>query len=249
ILTPSMVALFLVGLFVYGYKSVQTKSTDNFVWFVAFYPLFAVIVSLLIDLKRDRHIMPIIFSVAIAIGLLIDWDPIFVWVKKSILNRSLSFIVLIIVLFEMSPMQLPEDWRRFDSFWENNYFQRLIVNDRNYGVLQQAGSYLNQKTTEDEIIYVNNAGPVIGFYADRHYLFLYNYPYEQILDFLTDSTWLVEDAETYLKLTPEEKDSVLRIIGCGFTVDQVIQDSFRRIEILHKRNDVSFELCISNETS
>ncbi|MFT5193281.1 MAG: 4-amino-4-deoxy-L-arabinose transferase-like glycosyltransferase [Candidatus Promineifilaceae bacterium] len=244
ILTPTMVAIFLIGCLMLVYQSVRSKSADRFIWFVALYPFFAVAVSLLISLKRDRHIMPIIFVTAIAIGLTIDWQRLFSWTGKSVFRSSLALLVAGLILFEMSPVQIPENWNRFDQYWEDVYFQRLIINDRHYGVLQQAGVALGEKTAEDEIIVVVNEGPVVGYYADRHYLFLYTEKYDQIIEHLKHAEWLVADADIYLKLANQEKEELLKIIDCGFDLNIEIIDPFRRIEILRKNETIQFETCL-----
>lgn len=246
ILTPTFVALFLIGLVMTMIKICRSKSLDSRILFVGLFPLFAVGISLLISLKRDRHIMPILFIAAISIGLMIDWSKIFAWSRKSLINSGVALVIALLILFEMSPLQFPTQYNLVDTYFEDVYLKRLFINDRHYNVLQQAGERLSELAKDDEIIYVVNEGPVIGYYAERNYQFLYTSSFDQIINYLDRANWLVEDANTYLFLSKDEQTNLANFIQCAFEPGQPVSTEFREVRILMKKRNVEISTCLPN---
>lgn len=246
LLSPTLVLLLCLGLGTLLYRSIRERKFDRFSWFVTLYPFIAVTVSLMISLKRDRHIMPIIFFTAIAIGITIDWDSVLARLRGNRLTQGVGVLLAIFILFEISPLQLAQGMQAPAQLWEEIYFQRLVINDRHYGVLQNAGLILGEQMNEGEIAYVVNEGPVIGYYADRNYQFLYTQDYNQVMTNLDRATWLVVDSETFPKLTEDQKRDVFDVIDCHFDVFQQVSDQFRQLEILQRNEPGSLETCVSD---
>ena len=190
--------------------------------------------------------MPIIFFTAIAIGITIDWDAVLARLRGNRLTQGVGVLLAIFILLEISPLQLVQGMQAPAQRWEEIYFQRLVINDRHYGVLQKAGLILGEQMNEGEIAYVVNEGPVIGYYADRNYQFLYTQDYNQVMTNLDRATWLVVDSERFPKLTEDQKRDVFDVIDCRFDVFQQVSDQFRQLEILQRKEPGSLETCVSD---
>ena len=77
------------------------------------------------------------------------------------------------------------------------FFQRAVTNDRYYGALAGAGSYLSTHSPPDAVITVLHEATVVGYYADRNYNMLYTLPYAEAVAVLENTNYLVYDQPVF----------------------------------------------------
>jgi hypothetical protein len=199
------------------------------------YPLLAIILSLVVRLREPRHVIGIIPFVALAIGLLIDWQGIVNWLSEGkrrwLVAPGLAIVLLL--AWGLSPVRLPREGglQNLENWWEPNFQTRMFELNRYYGVLKEVGEYLAEHTPTDEIIVIVHEGTAVSFFANRPYRFLYTSDFEHVISILEDAKTLVYDRDSFFLLTDDERASVQEYIETNFVVDKLVQDEFREVTI------------------
>ena len=101
----------------------------------------------------------------------------------------------------------------------------------------QIGNHCRYVTTGhlDGLITIVRQGPIVGYYAGRPYLFLFPRPFEENMQILRESDYVVVDAVEFWQQTPEQTETVLQYIEDNFTVDQTLKDDGGQITV-YRRN-------------
>lgn len=230
VFTSGMLALLCIAIII----AISTrKKPPKLTLLALLYPAIAVGLSFVISLKEPRHIIATIPVLAVAIGLLVDWGQVFIWLKQSPPRLGLAMLVFGALAWEMSPLQLPSasEWHNIESWWHPRFAYRMFDSDRYYGIIRDTGEYIAANVPSDKLITIVHEGPVLGYYADHNYLFLYTLPLEGIIKALDDADILVVDHPVFVRLSPEEKDTVMQYIDDSFEQLRIVEDSYRRTTI------------------
>ena len=175
--------------------------------------------TFLISVKEVRHLIPLwpVAAILIGCGLVDFWRgvPRATWPAWG--RVTLTGLALIL-LFEASPLTIfPASQPAILYNWfDPPYALRVFHNDPYLTNVRQAGYYLRQVTPSNAIITVVHEGTVAGYYANRHYWLLYVLPYDQTVQVLTHSDWLLVDKEIYPNLTSQEFKDVKAYIAGHF---------------------------------
>ena len=80
-------------------------------------------------------------------------------------------------------------------------------------------------------------GPIVGYYAARPYLFLFPRPFEENMDILSRSDYVVVDAVEFWQQSPEQTEIVMQYISDNFIVDQILQDGSAQVTIYRRNSE------------
>jgi hypothetical protein len=202
-----------------------------YLWYVA----ATLLTSLVVSLKEPRYVIFLVPIASILVATAIDWGAPATGTHARAWTLALALVALV-GAWDLSPLRLvPADEPGPRRWLDPVFASRAIDSDLYYGVLAQAGRYLASKTSLDTEIAVVNEGPVVGYYADRHYTLLYTLPMADAIQTLANSEYLVYDREVFLQQTEAEIARVVDYIERNFGVERVFEDSVRRVVVYRRR--------------
>ncbi|PIE81842.1 MAG: hypothetical protein CSA11_02940 [Chloroflexi bacterium] len=210
-----LVLIFVVALLVF---LSGRQGRPPIVWVLLLYQLLVITTSLIMKLKEQRHVIGLIPVTAVAIGLMINWDNVWLWLKKHRVWLGVVIIFTIIFLWASSPLNFPQRYENSAEWWHPVIAGRLYHNDANLSPLVEAGSYLKQHSEPGEVIIVTRQGPVVGYYADRPYIFLYTRTFAENMNLLENANFLVMDSQEFWQQSAEETAQILQYIDQNFEV-------------------------------
>jgi 4-amino-4-deoxy-L-arabinose transferase-like glycosyltransferase len=191
------------------------------VWLLLLYVVLALGASLVVSLKEPRHLIGLIPAAALVVALCVNWARLWAWAVARPLTAIGAAALGVWLLFGMSPLRLPLGPERATAaaWWDPLLVDRYFYNDPRLDPIRQAGEYLRLHSPVDAVIVAVRQGPVVGYYADRSYIFLYTRPYAENVALLRDNDYLVFDRQEFWAQTPEETESLLRLIAEEFVVE------------------------------
>jgi 4-amino-4-deoxy-L-arabinose transferase-like glycosyltransferase len=202
---------------------------------LAVYPAAAIGISFVIQLKELRHIIGVIPIAALLIGTSVNRQQVLAWSKSTRRKKYALAASAVLCLLLASPFRIPTQNPASIEAWLNPiYAYRVLHNDSYYNVLRLAGIYVQEHTTLEDVITIAHEGPVVAYYADRHYRMLYTLPFEYVLQTLEQTDYLVWDHTLFLDLTNEQTEAVQDYVGKHFRIETTIQDNYRRVEIYRR---------------
>ena len=216
VISWSMAALFIVMLIIF--LSGRQKRMP-IVWMLLLYLALVVGASLVMQLKEQRHVIGLIPITAVAIGLMADWESGWTWLKERPLWQGTAVAATILLLWYISPLNFPAAYENPADWWKPSMADRLYHNDAHLTPLVEIGIYLGQQSEPGEVLVIARQGPVVGYYADRPYLFLYTETFEKNMDVLEDTNFVVLDRQEFWQQTPAETEQLLQYISENFEVD------------------------------
>jgi 4-amino-4-deoxy-L-arabinose transferase-like glycosyltransferase len=236
--------LALLLLFALLYTLLRRRKPPHIAYLFLLYLGVALGASFMMNLKETRHLMALIPSICLLIGLLLPWSSWWVWLTEDRRRLLVAAPLILLFLLSASPLKLPTSgyWRdpaaRWDptSWWDPIYGDRLLHNDNALSLAKEAGEYLATAEPRDGLITIVRQGPIVGYYAARPYLFLFPRPFEENMDILGRSDYVVVDAVEFWLQTPEETEIVMQYISDNFIVDQVLQDGSGQVTIYQRNN-------------
>lgn len=195
--------------------------------------------SFVMNLKETRHLMALIPSVCLIIGLLLPWSSWWAWLNEDRRRLLLAAPLALLFLLSASPLKVPTSgsWHDPASYWDPIYGGRLLANDDALALVKEAGEFLATAEPRDGLITVVRQGPIVGYYAARPYLFLFPRPFEENMDILSRSDYVVIDAVEFWQQTPEQTEIVLQYIDDNFTIDQILQDGSAQVTIYRRNSE------------
>lgn len=203
------------------------------------YLLLAVAGSFIVSLKEPRHWIGLL-----PVGSLLAGTGVARWLAVAERNGrrwwryGLCGALVVFLLILASPLRgVPWGEGGLLSLKSGVYRQRLAENDRFYGVLQRAGEQLAQRVPPGQVVTVAHQGTVVGYYADRPYMFLYTLPEEgvlQVLDEIEQGGYLVWDDPYFLALDQAQARRVQDRVEECFEVDQLVSEGPRQVTIYRR---------------
>lgn len=230
--------LSLLLLFALIYALVRRRKPPQITYLFLLYLGVALGASLIMNLKEMRHLMAVIPSACLLIGLLLPWSSWWAWLREDRRRLLLATAPALLFLLSASPLRPPlsGSWQEPAARWDPIYAGRLLYNDEALALVKEAGEFLQTAEPLDGLITIVRQGPVVGYYAGRPYLFLFPRPFEENMDILRRSDYVVVDAIEFWQQTPEQTETVMQYINDNFTAAQVLQDGTRQITIYRKTN-------------
>ena len=227
------VALLAVGLVVYV---LARQKRLRIIGLLLLYIVVSVLLSLVMQLKEQRHVIGLIPVTAVVIGLLVDWDGLWHWLKKRPAGLGTAVIAALIFAWSLSPLNRPPlaEWQNPQQWWSPLFVGRLFHNDPYLAPLQEAGSYLKSHVPADAMLLVNRQGPVVGYYADRSYMILYTNTYAENLAYLEHNDYLVMDAMEFWQQSTAETEQLMQYVAENFVVETVFRGGGREIVLYRK---------------
>jgi 4-amino-4-deoxy-L-arabinose transferase-like glycosyltransferase len=183
------------------------------------YAAFMIVYTLFVSVKEVRHLIPLVPVAAIlASAGLVGFLRTIRWREWPLWGRAVTIGLAIICLIDASPLNLfptkpPTSLR---DWLDVPYAARLFDNDPYLTNVRDAGEYLQSAAPADAIIQVAHEGTVAGYYAHRHYGLLYVLSYDQIIQALEHSNWLLVDQDLYPNLNADEIQRVKHYIADQF---------------------------------
>lgn len=207
------------------------------VWLLFLYLGIAIGASFLISLKEPRHVISLVPVIAMIIGMMVAWESVWVWVREKRMRLGITAVITFLFIWNISPVKVSTvlPWQQIETWWEPLFAQRIFQSQHYYGLLKETGQYLGENTPPDTVITVVHEGPVIGYYADRPYYFLYNKNQSKILAVLENTDYLVVDHQVFINLSTEEIHSVMTYIETEFELELLLKDAYRESHIYHRR--------------
>ncbi len=203
------------------------------VWLLLLYLALTLGTSLVMQLKEPRHVIGLIPVTAVAIGLMGDWDDWWARLSQRWWGQALAAGTAVIFLWFVSPLQFPAGQQTAADWWNPMLADRIFYSDARLTPMAEIGTYLAQASAPGEVITVVRQGPVVGYYADRPYLFLYTEPFDRNMSILQDSEFVVADSQEFWQQSPEETAQLWQYIAEHFVVDYVAGDG---TAVYHRRN-------------
>jgi 4-amino-4-deoxy-L-arabinose transferase-like glycosyltransferase len=231
-----VITLFIAAIF--AYLIWFRRKLPQIIWLLFLYLGLALGASFLISIKEPRHIIALVPVTAMIIGILVQWDVVWGWVRQKRSRTLLSAAVALLLIWQISPLKLPPtaQWRQAEQWWEPQFAQRIFHSQRYYSLLKETGEYLAENTPPDAVITVLHEGPVIAYYADRPHYFLYTMAYPDVMNRLEATQYLVVDDQLFFQLSPEEVGEVMAYVEAEFELDRLMQDQYRQTRIYHRKN-------------
>lgn len=201
------------------------------------YLIAAIGLSFFTRLKELRHLIGVIPVSALLVGTSIDWELLWRGSRGGWLRKSLGALAAVLVLSAASPLRVPcGDSSRLSAWLAPLYAQRVFNNDPYYNAIRLAAIYVQSHTEPQEIITVVHEGPVLGYYADRHYNMLYVLPEQSVLQALEGTNYLVWDHTVFPALRDEQIKAVQSYVEQHFSAEQIIQDRYRHVTVYRQKN-------------
>ena len=198
------------------------------------YLLLAALLSYAVQLRETRHLIALVPVASILVGLALAA----VWATARSRGRTLTVATGALIGF----LLLAAGPGRLSGVGSGSaalalaptYRERLDHNDAFYGLLARAGEEAGRLSAPDEMLAVAHQGPVIAYYADRHYLMLYTLNEAAIQRALARSRLLVWDTPTWLALPADRVPAVEASVAADFaSVGEVREGS--RIVVIYQR--------------
>lgn len=208
------VALFFVALIRFMFD----RQRKRIVWLLLLYISVVLGASLVMQLKEQRHVIGLIPMAAVAIALMIDWETSWTKIAGRTWTATVALITGFLFLWLLSPVNFPRANRTPAEWWTPALAYRLYSNDTSLQPLAEIGTFLKHETQPGEVIVIARQGPVVGYYANRPYLFLYTEPYDMNMALLATSTFVVLDSTDFWRHSPEETTQLLQYLENNFTV-------------------------------
>jgi 4-amino-4-deoxy-L-arabinose transferase-like glycosyltransferase len=209
VLTAAVLLKFLVN---------RRRSWQPIAWLSVGYLLIVLLTSSIMQLKEQRHVIGLIPMTAVAIALMLDWDDLWTRLSRSKVPQILAITFAGIFLWFISPLNFPAGQQTPAEWWQPKLANRIFQNDVHLRPLAEVGLYLSTQSKPDDVIMITRQGPVVGYYADRSYLFLYTEPFETNMARLAETEIVVLDSMEFWQQTPEETETLLQYIYDHFTV-------------------------------
>jgi 4-amino-4-deoxy-L-arabinose transferase-like glycosyltransferase len=186
---------------------------------IEIYAAFMIIYTLFVSVKEVRHLIPLVPVAAILVSAgLVGFLRTIRWSEWPFWGRAVTIGLAIICLIDASPINLfpPKPPTALRGWLDAPYAARLFDNDPYLTNVRDAGIYLQSAAPADAIVQVAHEGTVAGYYADRHYGLLYVLSYDQIIQALDHSSWLLVDKDLYPNLSADEIQRVKSYIADHF---------------------------------
>lgn len=238
------VLLFVAGVACYlSNRKMQPRITR----LLLLYVLTALGASLVITLKEPRHVIGLIPTTALVTGLAIDWPRFSAWLRQRRGRLAAACMATLVLAWDVSPLRFPPptDYRNLESWWDPTFAYRVFESHRYYGALREAGRYLGAHTPPAARITVVHEGPVVAYYADRLYVTLYGMSYDEAIETLGRTDFLVLDQVLFVHQSEEQIQQVLMYVEEHFEVEQVIEDAYRQVVIYRRRGPVPADVTSS----
>jgi hypothetical protein len=100
--------------------------------------------------------------------------------------------------------------------------------------MAEAGQYLKKQSPTDTVVITARYGPIIGYYADRSYLFLYTRDYSENIEILQHAEYFVLDRTEFWRQSAEETQQLLHYVEEDFIIERVIGGEANPITIYHR---------------
>jgi hypothetical protein len=195
----------------------------------------AVLLSYLVRLRETRHLIAIAPVAAILSGLALAAVLRAARERGRLASAAAVASIALLVL-------LAGPWRLAGSREGSpalslapSYRERLVNNDAFYGLLARAGEEAARLSAPDEVLTVAHQGPVIAYYADRHYLMLYTMDEAAIRRALDRSRFLVWDTPTWLALPESRVPDVEARVSADFAAAGEVSEGSRVVVIYQRK--------------
>ncbi|MFN2135966.1 MAG: ArnT family glycosyltransferase [Candidatus Promineifilaceae bacterium] len=205
----------LLLLFALGYAVIARRRPAPITLLFLFYAGLAVGASFLMSLKEMRHLMAVIPTFCLLVGLLLPWSDWWAWLAADRRRLLLAAPLATLFLISASPLRLTA--ADPDARWDYFYGERLLRNDAALAPVKEAGDYLAAAAPQDSLIAVVRQGPIVGYYAGLHYVFLYPRPLAENLALLAEADYVVVDSMEFWQQTPEETEALFDYLAQQFT--------------------------------
>jgi 4-amino-4-deoxy-L-arabinose transferase-like glycosyltransferase len=210
------VVLFVVSLLIFLFS--KKRQSHSIVWLSLLYLSITLVTSLVMQLKEQRHVIGLIPMTAVAIALMVDWDSLWARMAQNKWQQLAAVATVILFFWFISPLNFPTGQQTPAEWWRPMLANRIYHNDAHLRPLAEVGLYLNEQSEPDDVIMIVRQGPVVGYYADRSYLFLYTEPFETNMARLVGTEFVVLDSLEFWQQTAEETETLLQYIDDHFTV-------------------------------
>lgn len=229
------VALLAVALMAYA---LRWRKQHPITHLLVFYTMLTIGLSLFVQLKEPRHLFGIIPAVTLLIGLALPWGEWLEWLRQRPAAAIAAGLGTLALLWALSPVRLPAaaEWRQGEMWWSPVVRGRYFHNDEQLASLREAGLYLAANAPQDAFILIARQGPIVGYYADRNYTFLYTGDFERNMDLLRNGEYLVMDPPVdYWAQTPAETEALQRYIAENYAAVQTFS-SGANVVTLYRRD-------------
>ncbi len=200
------------------------------------YLLLALGASLVMNLKEARHVIGLIPVAALLIGLLVDWEGLWRWARQRPYRLALTIVAIFIFAWAISPLQLAarDSWAQPTAWFEGQFAARAFENDASLAPLEAAGHYLRAQAAPDEVIIVVRQGPVVGFYAQRPYMFMYTRPFAENMALLQEAEFVVFDSSEFWRQSADETAKLRDYLQTNFRVEKTYKNTVQKVTVYRK---------------
>lgn len=191
---------------------------------LALYVGLTIGLSMFVQLKEARHLFGVIPAVTLLIGLALPWQSLRQRVQRRPAVGAIVGVAALALLWSLSPLRLPAvaEMRQGEMWWSPIVRDRYFHNDARLASLREAGIYLAAESPDEAFILIARQGPIVGYYAGRHYTFLYTGAFDRNMDLLREGEFLVMDPPVdFWVQTPEETEALLRYVADNYTTVRV----------------------------
>ncbi|MBP6017002.1 MAG: glycosyltransferase family 39 protein [Candidatus Promineofilum sp.] len=230
-----MVALLIVALVAYA---AAWRKQHPLAHLLVVYIGLTVGLSLFVQLKEARHLFGTIPAVTLLIGIAIPWQSLLGRARRRPTTAVVAGLAAAALLWSLSPLRLPAaaEMGQGEMWWSPVVRDRYFHNDARLASLRDAGVHLAAASPDDAFILIARQGPIVGYYAGRHYTFLYTGTFDRNMALLREGEFLVMDPPVdFWAQTPEESEALLGYVAGNYTAVRVF-DSGDNTVTLYRRN-------------
>jgi 4-amino-4-deoxy-L-arabinose transferase-like glycosyltransferase len=216
------------------YALIRRRRPPQIAYLFLTYLVVALGASFILTLKERRHLMALIPTVCLLIALLLPWSTWWAWLTADRRRLLVAAPLTILFLISASPIR-PTTAADPAARWDPIYGYRLLHNDADLAPAKEAGDYLAANAPAGSLVTVVRQGPVVGYYANLPYTFLYPRPFAENKELVAKADYVVVDSQEFWQQTPQETEALLQIVADNFTVETVLGDGDGRVTI-YRRN-------------
>ena len=214
----------------------RQKRPPRIAWLTLGYVVIAISLSLFIELKEPRHLIATIPFAVLSVAFFMDWAWVQQWLHNNRKRQILAIMLFFLCISQTWIWQYPAqgEWRNKVAWYRPKVAHRLFHEAPYYSILRDVGVFINQQLPADAQITVVHEGPVVAYYSERPYVFLYNRSADGIDKILDNTMYLIFDQPTFVFLSQDEIDLVYKRIEQEFNLLSTIKDEHRTVNVYQR---------------
>ncbi|MFH1612719.1 MAG: glycosyltransferase family 39 protein [bacterium] len=227
VITPVISIFFIISLILTIFEIVRKKlKTTHSIFFLFIFLCLFIIGVLKTQFKDIHYPLPILgFIIVFSCYYLNDYFSFFL--KK----KTISFVGSIFFLWLSSPFSI--FYNPLDNKFYDNIYIWGIKRDINYRIYQEIGKYLNDITSDNQIIVVETKSTITKWYINKKVIVsdMYFFDFENKKEFVLKADIVVLEEGISAFLNDSEEENFIKFIQEKFVLKKTFEFPFEKFSI------------------